>query len=293
MNGELVRIEAEDCLELVGFYATPAGRVPRRALLHIHGMAGNFYENRFVTTLCEAAVAKGLAFLTVNTRGHEYVSDNLRGAGVGAASVKGGTAWEIFDECLLDIGGAARFLAGRGHEGIYFEGHSLGCLKVVHYLTERRDRRAVGAVLLSPADMLAIRMESALRPFEEIVADARRLVASGRGDAPMPEVSYAVPLSAATVVSLYGDPSKTDVFPFRLGDEGDYGKLASLEVPLLVVYGTVEEAVTVPVEYALELARGHASSSPRVETLAIAGANHMYLGYEFEVAAAVAAFLEA
>jgi len=293
MHGELVRIEAEDGLELVGFYAAPPGRAARRAVLHIHGMAGNFYENRFVSAIGEAVVARGLAFFTVNNRGHEYVSDNLLGQGEGTTSVNGGATWEIFDECLFDIGGAARFLAGRGHEGIYFEGHSLGCVKVVHYLCERRDPRAAGAILVSPADMLGVRTQKAERALDELVVEARRLVAAGRGDTPMPEAAYVVPLSAATVAATYGDPSKTDVFPFRLGDRGDYRKLASLRVPLLVTYGTVNEAVTVPVHDALALAKAHAASSPRVVTAAIAGGDHTYLGHERELAEVVAAFVEA
>jgi len=293
MNGELVRIETEDGVELVGFYAAPAGPPTRRAVLHVHGMAGSFYENRFVSDVGRAVVAKGLSFFTVNNRGHEFVSENLRGRGETTESVLGGASWELFDESVFDIGAAADFLTARGHEGIYFEGHSLGCVKVVHYLTERRDPRAVGAVLISPADMLGIRMENSARPLAEIVADARRLVAAGQGDTLMPEAAYVVPLSAATVVSLYGDPATTDLFPFRLGDCGDYRRLASLTVPLLVAYGTVREAVTIPVQEALGLAKRHAASSPRVETVAVEGGNHTYLGHERKLARAVAAFVEA
>jgi pimeloyl-ACP methyl ester carboxylesterase len=293
MKGELVRVKAEDGLELVGFYSAPVGRPTRRAVLHIHGSAGNFYENRFVSFLCEAIVAKGLAFLTLNNRGHEYISDNLVGDDPGTTFRMGGASRENIDECLFDIGGGARFLADRGHQGIYFEGHSLGCVKVVRYLTEREDRRAAGAILLSPADMFGLRMSSAGDRFDDIVEEARRLVASGNGDTLMPEMTRVVPYSAATVVSLYGDSAKGDAFPFRLGEKGDYRQIAALDVPLLVTYGTVEEAVTVPVDDALALVRSHATSSSRVETLTFPGANHIYLGHERALAAAVAAFLEA
>lgn len=293
MKGELIRVKAEDGLELVGFYAAPPGRAARHAVLHVHGSAGNFYENRFVSTIGEAVVAKGLAFLTLNNRGHEYVSDNLMGDGPGTMSLMGGASWEILDECLFDIGGGARFLSERGHDGIYFEGHSLGCVKVAHYLAERRDPRAVGAVLLSPADMFGLRFDRTEGRLDDIVEEARRLVAAGRGETLMPEAAYVVPLSAATVVATYGDPAKTDIFPFCLGDRGDYRKLASLDVPLLVAYGTVNEAVTVPVEDALALAKAHATASPRVVTAAISGGDHTYLGHERELAEAVAAFVEA
>ena len=96
MQGELVRIEAEDGLELVGFYAAPPGSAARRAVLHIHGMAGNFYENRFVSTVCNTVVAKGLAFLTVNNRGHDYRSDNLKGEGLETVSLLGGASFDDY-----------------------------------------------------------------------------------------------------------------------------------------------------------------------------------------------------
>jgi pimeloyl-ACP methyl ester carboxylesterase len=293
MHGELVRIEAEDGLELVGFYATPTGRPARRAVLHVHGMSGNFYENLFVSTVGEAVLAKGLAFLTVNNRGHEYASDNVRRTPEGGVFSKGGATWEVFDECVFDVGGGARYLASRGHEGIYFEGHSLGCLKVAHYLAERRDPRAAGAVLLSPADMFGIRAQNSRRPLEDLVREARALTAAGKGDTLMPDAGYEVPLSAAMVASVYGDPRKTDIFPFRLGDRGDYRVLSSLAVPLLVVYGTLYEAVTVPVADALALARAHATSSPAVTTVAVEGGDHIYLGHEDELAQVVASFVEA
>jgi len=256
-------------------------------------MSGNFYENLFVSTVGEAVLAKGLAFLAVNNRGHEYASDNVRRTPEGGVFSKGGATWEVFDESLFDVGGGARYLASRGHEGIYFEGHSLGCLKVAHYLAKRRDPLAVGAVLISPADMFGIRAQNATRPLDDLVREARALTAAGKGDTLMPDAGYEVPLSATMVASVYGDPRKTDIFPFRLGDAGDYSVLASLAVPLLVVYGTLYEAVTVPVADALALAKAHATASPRVTAVAVEGGDHIYLGREDELARVVASFVEA
>ncbi|MCK4511125.1 alpha/beta hydrolase, partial [bacterium] len=152
IKGELVRVRAGDGLELVGFYASPEGGA-RRAILHMHGLAGNFYENRFIDSICDAVVGKGLAFLAFNNRGHDYRSDNLRGEGDQTSYSPGGTAWDIYDDCIHDIAGSADFLASRGQSEIYFEGHSLGACKIVYYLSECHDKRAVGTVLISPPDM--------------------------------------------------------------------------------------------------------------------------------------------
>ncbi len=291
MNGELVRIEAEDGLELVGFYASPEGRPPRRAVVHTHGLAGNFYENRFVSEISRAVVEKGLAFLSFNNRGHDYRSDNLRGGGLETTSYPGGASFDVFQDCVLDLGGCVRYLAGRGHSEFYFEGHSLGTNKVVYYLTERREPRAVGAILISPPDIFALRAERTGGQDVRIVEEARGLVARGEGETLM-DVGYVVPFSATTVVSLYGDSGASDVFPFRLGDGGSYSRLRSLTVPALVTFGTVDEAVTVDVREAAELLRAHAAEGAGAEVRIFEGANHVYWGFEHELAQSIAEFVE-
>ena len=289
IKGELVRVQAGDGLELVGFYASPEGGA-RRAVLHIHGLAGNFYENRFIDTICDAVVKKGLAFLTVNNRGHDHRSDNLRGVGVETSYSPGGVAWDIYEDCIHDIAGCADFLASRGHREIYFEGHSLGACKVVYCLSERPDKRAVGTVLISPPDMFALQ-EERTGGLDTLVAEARAHVDAGAGDT-LIEVGHAVPVTARAFLSVYGDRSSGDVFPFARGAEGDYQRLASLAVPMLATYGTIEEAVTVPVENAMSWLRDKATQAPRVEAVVIKGANHAYWGKETELARVIAEFVD-
>lgn len=291
MTGELVRVSARDGLELVGFYATPPGARARCAVLHTHGLAGNFYENRLVSAVCNAVVAKGLAFLTLNNRGHEYRSDNLRETGDGTEPVLGGASFDIFGDCVHDVGGGADFLEARGHDEIYFEGHSLGTNKVVHYLTGEGDSRAAGAILISPPDMFGLREQTADGGLDHVVGRARELVSAGQGEELMDAVGYVVPFSASTVVSVYGDASVTDIFPFRLGGSGNYGRYASLDVPVLATLGTVEEAITIPVDEALTLLEEKAGSATQVRAVAIQGGNHVYWGHEDELARTIAEFV--
>jgi pimeloyl-ACP methyl ester carboxylesterase len=292
MLGELVRIEAEDGLELVGFYAAPTGAPAKRAVLHTHGYAGNFYENRFVDAIAESVVGKGLSFFTYNNRGHEYRSDNIRGEGAATTSHLGGGSFEVFEACLDDLGGAAAFLEARGHREIYFEGHSLGTNKVIHYLATRNDPRAVGAILISPPDIFGLREVRTEGRIATILEEARSLAGEGRGEELLDDPAFVVPMSAATIVSAYGDPSVTDVFPFRLGDEGGFGRLAEIEVPILATMGNVEEAITVPAEEAVCLLERKAARSPRARAVVVDGANHVYWGHEQELARLVGDFVE-
>ena len=290
MTGELVRVRASDGLELVGYYAAPDGDA-RRAVLHVHGMAGNFYENRFVSTVCRAVLAKGLAFLTVNNRGHDYRSDNLKDEGLETISLLGGASFDDFGDCVHDIGGGAAFLSERGHEGIYFEGHSLATNKIVYYLTSIGDARATGVILISPPDIFALHDVRSEGRRDEVLASARALVEAGVGDTLMGDAGYVVPLSARTVVSMYGDEAVSDIFPVRLGPDGDYSRLGSLAVPILATLGTVDEAITVPTEDAVHLITTHATSAPEVEVVAVPGANHVYWGHEDELAEIIGCFV--
>ena len=291
MFGELVRIVTRDRVELVGFYCAPTEGA-RRAVLHVHGLAGNFYENRFVSHIASAVVARGLAFLSMNGRGHDYRSENLRGDGETTDVVLGGATHDIFENSVFDISAGADYLERRGHEGIYFEGHSLGTSKVVSYLANEGDERAVGLVLIAPPEMVAINAERSSGRTGEIASEAASLVESGEGEALLEGAGYVVPFSAATYVSMYGEASRNDVFPFRLGESGDYSELASVRVPVLVAYGTADEAAYVSPDEAVRLIKLAATGAPGVRSMLAEGANHVFWGAEGALADAVASFVE-
>jgi pimeloyl-ACP methyl ester carboxylesterase len=200
VRAELVRIEAGDGLELVGLYAAPPGGTARRAILHTHGLAGNFYENRFIADVCDAVLAKGIAFLVTNNRGHDYRSDNLKGSGADTTYAPGGSIVDILEDCVHDVSGGAAFLAERGHEEIYFEGHSLGCSKIVYYLSEVGHPACAGLILISSPDIFGLQEDRPETSLEEVLAQARALVGDGKGDALL-DVGRDVPFTAATFVS--------------------------------------------------------------------------------------------
>ncbi len=180
MKAELVRVTAGDGLELVGLYAAPPGKAARRAVLHTHGLAGNFYENRFIGDVCDAVLAKGVAFLATNNRGHDYRSDNLKGRGAETTYLPGGATLDIIEDCVHDLSGGAAFLAERGHEDIYFEGHSLGCSKIVYYISEVGHPSCAGLILISPPEMFGLQQDRGEVSLEAALAQAMALVSEGQ-----------------------------------------------------------------------------------------------------------------
>ncbi|MBD3367614.1 MAG: alpha/beta fold hydrolase, partial [Candidatus Eisenbacteria bacterium] len=257
---------------------------------HVHGYAGTFYENRFVSEMGDALASAGVAMLAVNNRGHDYVADNLSGSGSGTTTVPGGAAYDLFERTLDDIDAYVGHVRDRGFESVWFSGHSLGTLRVVHYLSERGEDGVRGIVLISPPDMFGLLDQRTEGRFEAVVSEAREFVEAGRGDE-LITAGRDHPVSAASLVSLYGDPSVTDVFAVRQGDEGDYDRIEKLSVPALVTMGDVEEAVTIDPARAAELVASHLGGE--ASCVVISGANHVYWGHEVELVRAIVGFVDA
>jgi pimeloyl-ACP methyl ester carboxylesterase len=78
VKGEIWRVTTEDCLELQGLFAAPDLGPGPVTVLHVHGLCGNFYENRFLDVEGEALVAQGRNFLPFNNRGHDYYADLIQ-----------------------------------------------------------------------------------------------------------------------------------------------------------------------------------------------------------------------
>ena len=153
MKGELCRTLTADGLELHGFLAMPEWDRPDTFVIHVHGLAGNFYENRFIENVGEAVVDSGQGFLTVNTRGRDYLSDFILERPDGTKEYRQiGGIHEIFEECVEDIEAWIAYLRTRGARHFILQGHSHGALKVTYYLYSKPDSCVDSLILLSPSD---------------------------------------------------------------------------------------------------------------------------------------------
>src|SRR3989344_2326231 len=74
MKTSFQRMVTQDGLELVGLLYEPE-QSTSKILVHVHGMAGNFYENKFLDAIAETLTKNNIAFLTFNNRGCELMKD--------------------------------------------------------------------------------------------------------------------------------------------------------------------------------------------------------------------------
>ena len=152
-------------------------------------------------------------------------------------------------------------------------GHSYGAFKSVYYQGERQDPRIVGIILCSPPVGVPRLAQPQMIPMIE------SMVAQGRGRDLLPW--NLIPWSGGTLsadAALDVMKANIDVF----GVLSDKPLLSQIRCPILALFGTNEPNVGGPAE--LELIKRNATSSPRVDSMLIEGAEHNYLGCEKELA---------
>jgi len=293
MKGEFCRVLTADGLELQGILATPEGGPGATSVLHVHGLAGNFYENRFVDDVAGAVTSLGMNFLTVNNRGHDYISDFIVEEDDGTTgSVQIGGIYEIFEDCLKDMAAWTGFLRSRGSKRIILQGHSHGALKVTYYSYRAGDQDIAGIALLSPSDDFGCQRERTGGAFDEAVRVARDMVDRGDARALLPQGYFHYPVSAQTFLDIFTVDSALGMFNLSGTDRKRFAEIESIDVPVLTIVGSVDEAFLGSPQAYLDSLKARLKNAPGFEGRVIEGAPHNYLGFEAEVAGHVAGWLE-
>jgi dienelactone hydrolase len=258
---QLVTAIAEDGIELDGVIIRPSTDEQPLLVLWIHGFGANFYFTPYLR-LARALAACGIAAAVVNTRGHDLATLLQPRAGT---PYWGGAAWEKLDESPRDLAGWVDAAIVAGFSGVVLVGHSLGAVKVTHYLAERQDPRVVGLALAAPP----LQPAWDTRAYPAAVAEAERLVSSGH-----PQALFEGPwgaVSAQTYLSL--DQVGFDQFG-RMTDEPS---LARIDRPIFAMIGA--EDIQVCTVGDLDVIRRNAKAAPRVETHVIDGSDHFFTGH--------------
>ncbi len=193
---------AEDGIELVGLLYEPElqdGARAEKVLVHVHGMAGNFYENLFLDFMAHTLTEAGIAFLAFNNRGCEFAKDLTKIEGNKRNFARIGNAREIFEDCVVDIKAAIDFVASKNFSQIHLSGHSLGAPKVAYYVAETKDNRLSSVVFMSPSDMVGLIRSD--KNYQRDIEMARQMCADGKGDEmlPFPVLWDNTPLSAKNI----------------------------------------------------------------------------------------------
>ena len=271
MKQKLVRINSTDNIEMVGILYEPE-IIGNKIVVHVHGLCGNFYENRFLDTLAKTYTNKGISFLTFNNRGTNFISELLKGNDF---EIIGG-CYEKFTDSLLDIEGAINYAKEIGYNDIILEGHSYGCNKVVYYYTKKKDETIKKIILLAPCDIPQECIKFLNKEEYEIAKkESTRLVNEGKMNELIDfSVNANGKIAAGTYYNDFLPGGENDFIKYRDGVDGKSDVFKNIDIPVLVVFGDIDECV---LTQDIEIVKTYLNNNIRnCNIKIIEGADHSY-----------------
>jgi alpha-beta hydrolase superfamily lysophospholipase len=289
METSFNRICTKDGLELAGLLyesEKPNGKI----LVHVHGMGGNFYENKFLDFIAQELTANGIALFTFNNRGCELAKDLYKIEGNKRNIVRIGNSYEKFEDSALDIKAAIDFALSKGFSEIHLSGHSLGGPKIAYYSAELNDNRIKSLIFISPADMVGLAKKD--KDYQRDIDTAKKMIADGKGEELMPflvwDENY---LSADTYMSISSETSKVAIFNFY--DPKDLlPVLSKIKIPALTIMGSKDGALVIPIKETMNRIKKAMVSSPNVETNILGDADHQYNDYGQQLADSIRSWIQ-
>jgi alpha-beta hydrolase superfamily lysophospholipase len=277
----LVRVRTRDGVWLDGVMAESRRR-RNLALIWVHGLGSVFSSGQpLIRALSTRLNATGIAYLKLNTRGHDTVA---RG---GKRLV--GAAFERFRESVEDVRTAIALARRAGYGRVILAGHSTGANKVLYYTARRRDRRVVGLILLGPvSDVAAEGKRVGRRELRRRVTVAER-IARRDANALVPR-GYGY-WSAQRYLSLYRPGGPEDVFPYyRPGAR--WTALRRVGVPIAAIVGGRDEYLDRPPSALLDAFARNALRARSFTGIVIPRARHSFQNHEPSLARAMLRWIQ-
>ncbi len=290
MKTTLTRIHTKDGIELVGLLYEPDSPTDK-ILVHVHGMAGNFYENKFLDNIAETLTTNGIAFFAFNNRGCEFVKDLTKIQASKNELVQIGDIYELFDESALDIEAAIHFAHDKGFVNVHLSGHSLGASKVAYYVTHSEALKLASVIFLSPSDMVGLFQKD--KNYQRDMAFSVQMVTEGKNRELIqpPGIWGEYQLSAQTYISLGSRDSKVAIFNFYNQDD-PFETLGKITIPTLAVMGRKDQALVIPIEDTMARLKKALAASAKIETNILGDADHGYQNYERALADVIATWIQ-
>lgn len=283
---DLIQTTTRDGVRLDGTFRRPAVEAERRLALDacclLHGTGGNFYNSTLLEAIAECLLRLGCAVLIANTRGHDGISNAVRGK----SGIRQGAAYEVVDDCRHDLAAWTSWLRERSGPRIGWLGHSLGAVKCLYALAQEPQLAPCGVIAVSPPRLSYSWFCSGPTAVDFLTSyrQAEELLSAGQPTALL-EVRFPLPfvITAAGYLEKYGPDER-------------YNYLRSLNgstCPTLLTLGEVE-ANQNPAFQGIPAAVAALDRQPsRCHLETIAGADHFYSGVREALLERIEAWLRA
>ena len=260
-------------------------------IIHIHGMAGDFYQNPYSPLMFEKYLIANIAFLAGENRGtHLATLFNT----INGDSKIIGNSYEIFEDCVYDIQAWVDSAKNLGYENIWLQGHSLGTSKIAYYISTKPDRNIAGLILISPSDMIELVHDpEGQKDHDLLYPEAKFLMSENKPNQLLSNLLWGYDrLSAQTYLNFFSDDSKTAIFNYKRPDLG-WEVVNNIHIPVLAITGTEDDGIQPIIEpaQAMEILKKELKNSPKVKTILYEGAKHSFNGFEENIIKDVIEFI--
>jgi len=267
MEINIINFESNDGLVLHGLYYDFH---KNKSIIHVHGLAGNFYSSAYHHQLAETYSELGFNYLSFNNRGSEYIKQ-LKNNQTGKSSLYG-YSYEIFSESDYDILGAIDFLSSIGNQSYAIQGHSSGCQKIIYTIT-KHNLKPQFVVLLSPCDDVGL----AINEYGQPGLNEKIHFAINYTQLLLPDnFFFNLPISKATFLSHFGPNNYFDIFHYYQ-PSSPFSELLQNKSETLVIFG--EKDHLKDVEKVKQVYKNMKNYSIEI----IPGADHKYKEKELEL----------
>jgi alpha-beta hydrolase superfamily lysophospholipase len=289
IENNFIRFKATDGVELRGWLTDTSNEL---AVIHVHGRAGNGYENYFLDDLRAMFNKNNIAFFAFDNRGSGVLNTFWTNGEIdkwGEGTKLGGSCYEIFDESELDIQGAINYLKTLGKNKFILMGHSLGGSKVVNYVLKNSNENILAAILLAPTDMIG--WANTDKNNNEYLEKAKLLLSQGKGTEIVGFQCWLdkTPISAQGYPGVSESNTSVDIY----ADKNVRSSMGNVTIPMLIAYGDSDIGIT-EIDGNIDnwLKRTEKIKNENTKISIIKNASHSFKGYEEELVNIVEAFLQ-
>jgi len=268
----------EDGLKLMGCHYDSDRR--DYCIVMIHGMNGSIIDNYFANVWGELFVKNKISFLFGHTRGYSYINKIPLKNGEFKMC---GTAYELFEESIYDVDLWIKKAKELGYKKIILLGHSLGCNKVINYLSQKGNI-VDGLVLASPPDMVGLIKNEYYEPdYLYLIKEAEENMKDSN---PFKLLSKRLwdehDISSKTLLNYTKEGSLIDNLPIKRNPE-HFEILEKINIPIFAFLGSEDDIIIRSAEKDLEIIKEKAVSCQDFTTCIFDGASHTYDRHEIEI----------
>lgn len=222
----------DDNLMLQGTYFD--SRKKDICILFIHGQAQSILNNKFAYEFGKYFSKNGISFLYGHNRGYDFINCMFDKNG---AFIYNGATFELFGDSLKDIKVWVNKIKELGYKKIILFGHSLGCNKVLYYLSKYQ-YNIDGVIFASAPDMVGITKKEELN-FDKLHNEAIGLLKNNKNGILTHLIGGTDYISAKTFIDQNTENSPIDNFPIERNPVV-FEQLSKIIIPVLSFCGSLE-----------------------------------------------------